>query len=231
MCSGPRRIAAPPCDGWRDRWRPRRSSATRSASGWGGSGAAGVRGGLGEPRDPARRLTLVDHALRGGLADLAHGRRQLLLRPVFVAGGRRLAELPDAAPQRRHHVCVAGAVLLGLAVLLLCRAGIRHDGSKKEKSFPVKGRRQIAPHCGTVNADAQRKSARDHRLSTVLSETIFRTIGVFTEGAIALRQSAYASVATGVFSFSSARIFSIPKRPGYFPVSPEAAPTGSPQGG
>jgi len=46
-------------------------------------------------------------------------------------------------------------------------------------------------------------------LSTVLSETIFRTIGVFTEGVIALRQSAYASVATWVFSCDSARIFSI----------------------
>src|SRR6266446_3365064 len=156
-----KRTAVPPCGGWRGRSPWRRSSDTRSASdsradllGWGRH--LGRR--LGQTRDAAGRLRLVDHALGGGLGDLADGRRKLLPGLVRIPRGSRLAELPDAGPQRRHHVSIADAVLLRLAVLLLCRTGIRHDGSKQKiKKLLAKGRPQIAPATEAVNAGRQRE--------------------------------------------------------------------------
>src|SRR5437763_4080557 len=112
-----------------------------------------MRRGLAQPRDPARRLTLVDDALRRRLRNGAYGGGQLGLHLRGVAARERLAELPHLRAHRRGDGLVARAMPDRLPVLLLCGLGIRHV---PRLQFTQKRSARIAP----ARRDCQ---SREHR--------------------------------------------------------------------
>ena len=139
-------------------WRPLRLRPLTRCGGLRGRGGMGrglrrrgrMRGRLAEARDAACSLALVDHALRGSLRDRADGGGQLGLRSRRVAARQRLAKLAHLRAQRRRDRLIARAMPDCLAVLLLCRPGVRHVFRRSADS---KRCGRIAPVPSTVNRE------------------------------------------------------------------------------